>query len=32
MQSLRRGHDELGLEARAHRRVAGAFTDLARAI
>jgi transposase, IS6 family len=32
MQNLRRGHYELGVEARPHRRVAGAFTELARAI
>jgi transposase-like protein len=31
MQNLRRGHYELGVEARPHRRVAGAFTELARA-
>ena len=32
MQSLRRGHYELGCDARAHRRVAAAFTELARVI
>ncbi len=32
MQNIRRGHYELGVEARAHRRVAAAFTELARAI
>jgi hypothetical protein len=32
MQNLRRGHYELGVEARAHRRVAAAFTELARTI
>ena len=32
MQNIRRGHYELGVDARAHRRVAGAFTDLARTI
>jgi DDE domain len=32
MQNLRRGHYELGVEARAHRRVAMAFTELARTI
>jgi transposase-like protein len=32
MQNLRRGHDELGVEAGKHRRVATAFTELARAI
>jgi transposase-like protein len=32
MQNLRRGHYELGVEARPHRRVAGAFTELARSI
>ncbi len=32
MQNLRRGHYELGVESRAHRRVAVAFTELARTI
>jgi transposase, IS6 family len=32
MQNIRRGHYELGVEARAHRRVAHAFTELARTI
>jgi transposase, IS6 family len=32
MQNLRRGHYELGVEARSHRRVASAFTELARAV
>jgi transposase-like protein len=32
MQNLRRGHYELGVDARAHRRVAAAFTELARTI
>ena len=32
MQNLRRGHYELGVEARHHRRVATAFTELARVI
>jgi hypothetical protein len=32
MQNLRRGHCELGIDARAHRRVAAAFTELARVI
>jgi transposase, IS6 family len=32
MQNLRRGHYELGIDARAHRRVAAAFTELARVI
>jgi len=32
MQNLRRGHYELGCDARAHRRVATAFTELARTI
>jgi IS6 family transposase len=32
MQNLRRGHYELGVEARAHRRVANAFTELAHII
>ena len=30
MQNLRRGHYELGINARSHRRVAAAFTELAR--
>jgi transposase, IS6 family len=29
MQNLRRGHYELGVDARAHRRIATAFTELA---
>jgi IS6 family transposase len=29
MQNVRRGHYELGVEARVHRRVAHAFTELA---
>jgi IS6 family transposase len=32
IQNLRRGHYELGVEARARQRVAGAFTELARPI
>jgi hypothetical protein len=32
MQNLRRGHYELGLDARAHRRVKTAFTELAHTI
>jgi IS6 family transposase len=32
MQNIRRGHYELGLDARAHRRVAYAFTELAQVI
>jgi hypothetical protein len=32
MQNLRRGHYELGVEARAHRLLAHAFTELARTI
>ena len=32
MQNVRRGHYELGVDARAHRRVADAFTELARTI
>jgi IS6 family transposase len=32
MQNIRRGHYELGVDARAHRRVAAAFTELARVI
>ena len=29
MQNIRRGHYELGVDARVHRRVADAFTELA---
>jgi transposase, IS6 family len=29
MQNIRRGHYELGVDTRAHRRVEQAFTDLA---
>jgi IS6 family transposase len=32
MQNIRRGHYELGIEVRPHRRVATAFTELARII
>jgi transposase, IS6 family len=32
MQNIRRGHYELGVDARAHRRVAAALTELARTI
>jgi IS6 family transposase len=32
MQNIRRGHYELGIEIRPHRRVATAFTELARTI
>jgi IS6 family transposase len=32
MQNLRRGHYELGVEARSHRGVAAAFTELAQTI
>jgi hypothetical protein len=32
MQNVRRGHYELGVETRVHRRVAHAFTELARTI
>jgi hypothetical protein len=32
MQNVRRGHYELGIEARPQRRVAAAFTELARVI
>ena len=32
MQNVRRGHYELGADARVHRRVADAFTELARTI
>ena len=31
-QSVRRGHYEFGIDARVHRRVAAAFTELARTI
>jgi hypothetical protein len=32
MQNIRRGHYELGLDARAHRHVAHAFTELSQVI
>jgi IS6 family transposase len=32
MQNIRRGHHELGIDARAHRRVEYAFTELAHTI
>jgi transposase-like protein len=32
MQNLRRGHDEIGVEVPASRRVAEAFTELALAV
>ena len=32
IQNLRRGHYELGIDARVHWRVAAAFTELARTI
>jgi transposase, IS6 family len=32
MQNIRRGHYELGIDTRPHRRVAAAFTELARTI
>ncbi len=32
MQNIRRGYYELGVEVRPHRRVAAAFTELARII
>jgi hypothetical protein len=32
MQNIRRDHIELGTEARDHRRIATAFTELARTI
>ena len=32
MQNIRRGHYELGVDARSHRRVAAAFTELASTI
>jgi transposase, IS6 family len=32
MQNIRRGHYELGSDARSHRRVEAAFTELAQTI
>ena len=32
MQNIRRGHHELGVDSRPHRRVATAFNELARTI
>ena len=32
MQNIRRGHYELGIDARHHRRIEAAFTELARTI
>jgi transposase-like protein len=32
MQNIRRGHYELGVVARTHRRIENAFTELARTI
>ena len=32
MQNIRRGHYELGIDARAHRCIETAFTELARVI
>ena len=32
MQNIRRGHYELGIDARTHRRIEHAFTELARTI
>ena len=32
MQNIRRGHYELGIDARVHRRIEHAFTELARTI
>jgi transposase, IS6 family len=32
MQNIRRGHYELGVDARAHGRVTAAFTELSRTI
>ena len=32
VQNIRRGHYELGIDAPSHRRVAAAYTDLARVI
>ena len=32
MQNIRRGHYELGVDVRVHRRVAAAFIEIARTI
>jgi len=32
MRNIRRGHYELGIDARPHRRIEHAFTELARTI
>jgi hypothetical protein len=32
MQNIRRGHNELRIDARAHRRIAHAFSELARTV
>ena len=32
MQNIRRGHYELGIDARRHRRIETAFTELARTL
>jgi hypothetical protein len=32
VQNLRRGHDELGVDAQARHRLSAAFTELTRAI
>jgi hypothetical protein len=32
MQNVRRGHYELGVDVRAHRRIENAFTELERLI
>jgi hypothetical protein len=32
MQNLRRGHDELGIDPRHHRRIETAFTEPARTL
>jgi transposase, IS6 family len=32
MQNIRRGHYELGIDTRQHRRIESAFTELARTI
>ena len=32
MQNIRRGHYELGIDPRPHRRIQTAFTELARTI
>ena len=32
MQNIRRGHYELGIDARTHQRIEAAFTELSRTI